>query len=340
MRYVLYLLLNLKRCIKRPAMLALLLLFPVFAWMYLSLGADREQGLLVCVYAEADDPFCGQLVQKLTQREGVVTFVCSASEEELYHTVVTGDAECGYVFHTGLLDSLNEGKKQELVDVVISSETTLRDVTDEIVYAELFEEYSLAILTDYLLTDSVLENPSLDEIEALYRENMVNGSTFAFDYTGAYSSYRGIRSGLSIQVLKGLCSILLLLGGFLGLLNYAGSAEAQVYCAVTKTGRKFLLLAELFPPVLLTTLAAVLSLFFTGALRNLTALLSLLGYALLVVLFCLLLYAVLRKKTIILFLLPFYLLGCLVFTPVFVDISTFIPALRPICLFFLPYYYL
>lgn len=340
MRYVLYLLLNLKRCIKRPAMLALLLLFPIFSWMYLSLGADREQGLLVCVYAEADDPFCEQLVQKLTQRDGVVTFVRSASEEELYHTVVTGDAECGYVFHTGLLDSLNKGNKQDLVDVVISAETTLRDVTDEIVYAELFEEYSLAILTDYLLEDNVLENPSLSEIEALYRENMTNGSTFAFDYTGAYSSYRGIRSGLSIQVLKGLCSILLLLGGFLGLLNYAGSAEAQVYCAVTKTGQKFLLLAEIFPPVLLTTLAAALSLFFTGALRSLTALLSLFGYALLVVLFCLLLYAVLRKKTIILFLLPFYLLGCLIFTPVFVDISTFIPALRPICLFFLPYYYL
>ena len=340
MRYPLYMLLNLKRCLKRPAMLALLILFPVFAILYRSLGADREQGLYVCVYAEPEDSFCEQLVQKLTERDGVVTFVQVPSEEELYHTVMMGDAECGYVFHTGLLDALNHGNKKDLVDVVISAETTLKDVTDEIVYAELFEEYSLCILTDYLLEDNVLENPSLSEIESLYRENMVNGSTFAFDYTGAYSSYQGIRSGLSIQVLKGLCSILLLLGGFLGLLNYAGNAEAQVYCAVTKTGRKFLLLAEIFPPVLLTTLAAVPSLFFTGALNDGRALLRLLGYALLVILFCLLLYAVLRKKTIILFLLPFYLLGCLVFTPVFVDISTFIPAFRPICFFFLPYYYL
>ena len=340
MRYVLYLFLNLKRCLKRPAMLALLLLFPIFAIMYRSLGADREQDLCVCVYAEKEDSFCEQLVQKLTQREGVVTFVRCASEEELIHTVMTGDAECGYLFHSGLLETLNSGNKKELIDVVISAETTLMDVTNEIVYAELFEEYSLAILTDYLLTDGVLENPSLNEIEALYRENMVNGSTFAFDYTGAYSSYHGIRSGLSIQVLRGLCSILLLLGGFLGLLNYSGNAEAQVYCAVTKTGRRLLLLAEILPPVLLTTLAAALSLFFTGALSSAHALLRLIGYALLVVLFCLLLYAVLRKKTIILFLLPFYLLGCLVFTPVFVDISTFIPALRPICFFFLPYYYL
>lgn len=340
MRYVLYLIFNLKRCLKRPVMLVLLLLFPVFAWMYLSLGADREQELCVCIYAGQDDPFCVQLALKLTQRDGVVTFIRSDSEADLYHAVITGDAECGYVFHTGLLEALNEGKKQDLVDVVISSETTLRDVTDEIVYAELFEEYSLAILTDYLLEDDVLENPSLSEIEALYRENMTNGSTFAFDYTGAYSSYHGIRSGLGIQVLKGLCSILLLLSGFLGVLNYSGSAEAQVYCAVTKTGRKFLLLAEIFPPVLLTTLASVLCLYFTGAMSSPHALPRLLGYALLVVLFSLLLYAVLRKKTIILFLLPFYLLGCLIFTPVFVDITTFIPALRPICLFFLPYYYL
>ena len=340
MRYVLYLFFNIKRCLKRPALITLLLLFPVFAWMYLSLGADREQTLCISVYAEPDDPFCVKLAQKLTQRDGVVTFVCSDSEEDLYHAVITGEAECGYVFHTGLLDALNEGKKQDLVDVVISGETTLKDVTDEIVYAELFEEYSLAILTDYLLEDGVLDNPSLSEIEALYRENMTNGSTFAFDYTGAYSSYHGIRSGLSIQVLKGLCSILLLLSGFLGVLNYCGNAESQVYCSVTKTGRKFLLFAEIFPPVLLTTLAAVLSLSFTGAMSGPDALFHLLGYALLVILFCLLLYAVLRKKTVILFLLPFYLLGCLIFTPVFVDISTFIPALRPVCLFFLPYYYL
>lgn len=340
MRYALYLFFNLKRCLKRPAMLALLLLFPVFAIMYRSLGADHEQDLCVCVYAEQEDSFCEQLAEKLTQRDGVVTFIRTASEEELYHTVMTGDAECGYVFHAGLLDSLNEGKKKDLVDVVISAETTLRDVTDEIVYAELFEEYSLAILTDYLLQDDVLENPPLSEIEALYRENMTNGSTFAFDYTGAYSSYQGIRSGLSIQVLKGLCSILLLLSGFLGLLNYCVSAEAQVYCAVTKTGRKFLLLAELLPPVLLTTFAAIFSLFFTGAISDGRDLLRLFTYALLVLLFCALLYVVLRKRTIILFLLPFYLLGCLIFTPVFVDISTFIPALRPICLLFLPYYYL
>lgn len=181
---------------------------------------------------------------------------------------MTGDAECGYVFHAGLVDALNTGKKQDLIDLVISAETTLADVSNEVVYAELFEEYSLAILTDYLLTDSVLENPSTSEIESLYRENMVNGSTFAFDYSGSYSSYHGIRSGLSSQVLKGLCSILILLGGFLGLLNYCGSAEAQIYCAVTKNGRKFLLFAELFPPVLLMTLAAVFSLFCRSADRR------------------------------------------------------------------------
>lgn len=340
MRYALYLLINLKRCLKRPAMLALLFLFPVFSLMYRSLGADREQDLYVCVYVENGDPFCTRLAQKLSERDGVVTFVETSSEDELYHAVMTGDAECGYVFHAGLLEALNGGNKQDLIDVVISAETTLMDVTNEIVYAELFEEYSLSILTDYLLEDGVLTQPSVSEIEALYRENMVNGSTFAFDYTGAYSSYHGIRSGLSIQVLKGLCSILILLGGFLGLLNYSGNAEAQVYCAVTKTGRKLLLFAELLPPVLLTTLAAVFSLSFTGALSDLRSLLRLLGYALLVIVFCVLLYCLLRKKTIILFLLPFYLLGCLIFTPVFVDISTFIPALRPICMFFLPYYYL
>lgn len=340
MRFSLYMLLNFKRCIKRPAVLALLLLFPVFALMYRQLGSDREQGLCVYVYAEKEDPFCTGLAQKLTKREGVVTFVQADSEEALYHAVMTGNAECGYVFHAGLVDALNTGKKQDLIDLVISAETTLSDVTNEVVYAELFEEYSLAILTDYLLTDSVLDNPSTSEIEALYRENMVNGSTFAFDYTGSYSSYHGIRSGLSSQVLKGLCSILILLGGFLGLLNYSGNAEAQVYCAVTKTGRKFLLFAELFPPVLLMTLAAVLSLLFAGVPVGGYALLRLIGYALLVILFCSLLYVVLRKKTVILFLLPFYLLGCLIFTPVFIDIATFIPALRPVCFFFLPYYYL
>ncbi len=340
MRCLLYMFLNFKRCLKRPAMLVLLLLFPLFSLIYQRLGTDREQGLLVYVYAGSEDSFCTSLTQKLTQRTGVVTFAQADSEEALYHAVMTGEAECGYVFHSGLVDALNAGNKQNLIDLVISSETTLADVTNEIVYAELFEEYSLAILTDYLLADGVLENPSLSEIESLYRENMVNGSTFAFDYTGSYSTYHGIRSGLSSQVLKGLCSILVLLSGFLGLLNYSGNADAQIYCAVTKTGRKFLLFAELFPPVLLTTLAAIFSLFFSGISSGGAALLRLIGYALLVILFCSLLYVILRKKAIILFLIPFYLLGCLIFTPVFIDIATFVPALRPVCFIFLPYYFL
>lgn len=58
MRFFLYMLLNFKRCLKRPAVLALLLLFPVFSLTYRHLGSDREQGLCVYVYAENEDSFC------------------------------------------------------------------------------------------------------------------------------------------------------------------------------------------------------------------------------------------------------------------------------------------
>lgn len=340
MRYFLYMIINIKRCLKRPAMLFLLLLFPLFSAVFLKFGKDREQMLCVSVYTDGQDSFSAGLVDKLLHREGVVTFVAADSEEALIQSVIAGDSECGYVIPAGLFDSLNEGKKKNLIDVVISSETTMMDVTNEIVYAELFEEYSLSILTDYLLNDQVLDDPDTDEIEALYRQNMADGSTFAFDYAGKYSSYQGVRRGMGVQAMTGLCSILILLSGFLGVLGYADNAEAQIYCNICKNGRKILLLAEILPPVLITTTAGIAALQIAGALRTPGGLVRLLGYALLVTVFSMLLYALFRKKTVILFLLPFYLLGCFVFTPVFIDITMFVPALKPVCMLFLPYYYL
>lgn len=340
MRYFLYFMMTLKRCCKRPAMLFLLLLFPLFCSAFLVFGGDREQALCVSVYADAQDDFSSRLADKLVQRDGVFTFVRAESESELTHSVIVGDAECGYVIPSGLVESLNEGKKKNLINVVISSESTMMNVVNEIVYAELFEEYSLSILTDYLVNDTVLTDPDLSEIESLYRQNMVNGTTFSFDYTGKYSSYHGIRTGMGVQVLLGLCSILILLSGFLGILRYSGNAEAQVYCSIPKTGRKFLLAAEIFPPVLLTTVMGIACLGIAGIFRTPYDFLRLLAYSLLVVAFCMLLYLIVRKKTVILFLLPFYLLGCFAFTPIFVDVTLFVPALKPLCMLFLPYYYL
>ncbi len=338
MRCFLYFLFTLKRCLKRPAMLFLLLLFPAFSAVFCLFDGDRERTLCVSVYTDTQDAFSNRLVDKLVERDGVVTFVRADSEKALTRAVVTGDAECGYVIPAGLFENLNAGNKNDLIDVVISSETTLADVTNEIVYAELFEEYSLSIVTDYLENDSVLADPDPEKIEALYRENMVNGSTFAFDYTGKYSSYHEIRKGLGVQTLTGACSIFILLGGFLGLLSYCASAEAQVYCSLTKKSRALLLSAEIAAPVLLTTLAGTAALGVIGTLRSPGSVLRLLGYGVLVTVFCAALYALLRKKTVILFLMPFYLLGCVVFTPVFVDVTLFVPALRPVCMLFLPYY--
>lgn len=338
-----YLFFCLKRTLKKPVNWLLLLLLPVLTVIFLLfMGNEKERSLQVAVYTEEETGFSANLRDKLVNREGIIQFYECESEDILYRDVASGRAECGYVLPGSLKEDLNSGRKRNLVDLVVSSTTTLSGLTNEIVYAELFEEYSLIILQDYLQNDSAYSalyaNTPLQsdtEIANLYRKYMANGSTFAFDFTGAYSDYASVTRGMALHAVTGLVGILLLLGGFSGLFSYAEDEKNNRFSHIPLREKRVISLLCLLCPALVFGAAGALCLTISGYFTEPAMWGRFALYGGSVLLLCLIFRLFLRFRTVLSAVMTLYLLGCLIFTPIFIDITVYFPYLKPFCRLFI-----
>lgn len=336
--YAKYLLYTLKKQLRKPSIWILILLFPICTYCFSFFSKGSEDDLKVSLYCEDSNELCSLVIDKLLERDGIFVFEKASSEEEVRSLVASGKAECGYIFDSKLLTNFRNGITTKQIKVVTSSSTTMSKIVDEIVYAELYEEYVYQILMDYLETKSPLTNLNPSEVMDLYRENLRGGGTFTFTYEGAFQTYQAVKEGLSKGVILGFLAIFMLLSGISGIISYSNNLDDKIYVNLTRTRRFPILLCEIVSPVLLTLLPAALCLhtlsYFTSGMYVLRFML----YALMIIVFCFLLFLILRKKMTILSILPFYLIGCMVFTPMFIDVTLFIPAFKPICYLFLPFY--
>ena len=344
-----------KRQLKRPAFWFILALFPCFTVLFAGAGGKAESSIRVALSTPGEDSFSADLVTKLLKREGLIHFTFYESEAELYRQVATGAAECGYVFREDLLERLNDGHKNRLVDLVVSPDTTMDKIINEVIYSELFEEYSLHLLLDYLRHRSVFSKSVFygggkglisdltlsAKATALYRRHMSDGSTFSFTYVNGIDDYRAQAPSLLLSPIRGLTALLLVMGGFCGALNYYNDLEHHVLDHRGPKDRVRFLLLSVMIPVLLLILPGLLCLWFSGNFTLLPSeLAGLLLLTILVTLSVSLLTRLIPKKLYFCSLIPVLLIGSLVFSPVFLDISRYLPALRILRYFFPATYYL
>lgn len=343
-----------KRQLKQVSFLGILLLFSIFTLLFAQSSQTEDPRISVALYTpvESENTASFDLVQKLSATNGNFTFYHCDSEEELYTDVSTAKAECGYIFPTDLFEKLDLNKKNNLVDVVVSPSTTMNKIINEVVYAEVFEEYSLHLLTGYLLNESplsadfpqALSPGSLEhEIETLYRSHMTDGSTFSFAYhtkatnLGTDSSEK---TSLLLTPIRGLIAVFIFLSGFCGATNYYKDSEAHVFDNRTLRVKHSLRLLSISIPVFLSSAAGFLCLVSADLSQGiLPELIALFAYSLLVIVFCTTLSLLVPNTLLFSSLIPIFMLGSLIFTPVFIDVAIFLPALKPVSRLFIPYYY-
>ncbi|MDE6686269.1 MAG: hypothetical protein K2K17_03010, partial [Lachnospiraceae bacterium] len=210
----------------------------------------------------------------------------------------------------------------------------------ETVYSFVFEDLALLSLEQYLADDSavsteydVLYDDAM--IEELYQKYMLGDSTFHFEYEGSPEDYRLTATTVLLSPIRGLLSVLMLLSALTGAISYYRLVENPVFD--TRKVR----VGCIVIPVLCTIPVMLLCIYFAGLGAGLGKEICLLIlYAAACVIKTLILTLIIKKRVIFTSLLPLFILACLVFTPVFIDISVFLPALKPLSYLFLPYYYL
>lgn len=360
MKLTVFIKLQQKRILKNIPFLLLLLLFP-FCMLFLShtFAQSEDSRIAVGLCLNTEDALAQTVCEKLvTGTDSLFAFSMVSSEEELIKKVQSNQLECGYFFEENLGDELDRSHLKNLITVYVSESTTCTGVLNELVYANLFEEYSLSLLQESLadaghlpFTEAGAEEVSLPPVteatvEEYYRSHLTDNSTFRFDirFVSGKDTVSSVQTGIAsatAPLFRGLASLFLLLCGFMALLTSYQDEKNGLY--VKLYGAKRILypriaqLTYLLPSGLSCLFGLALSGTATVWYKELTALLC---YLAILLLFYTVLGTIIRNHTVLCAAFPMILLCTLVFTPVIADLTAFFPWMRIVRYVLPTYYYL
>ena len=349
-----------KRILKNIPFLLLLLLFPLCLFLLSrSFNKAGDSRIPVGLCLDTEDSLAETVCEKLVNNDdSLFTFFMIPSEEDLIKKVQNNQLECGYFFQKELGEELDRSHLKNLITVYISENTTCTGILNELVYANLFEEYSLSLLQDSLTaaghlpfteqdaTEFALPPVTEEYVEEHYRSHLTDNSTFRFDIqfvsgTDTFSTGQTGITSATTPLFRGLASLFLLLCGFLALLTAYQDEKNGLYAKLYGTKRvlypRIAQIAYLLPAGVSCLLGLVLSDSVTDWNRELSALLC---YLATLLLFYTILGAVIRNHTMLCAAFPMVLLCTLVFTPVIADLTAFFPWLKAIRYILPTYYYL
>lgn len=313
--------------IRRPGYLIALALCPllVLAGSLLLPGEAQENEILAGVCLQGDGETDKELLTRLQAGSGEQITFCLADEDEIRDKVAAGQWECGFVFPENLEERLAAGDWEELVTVIVSEGTTLSSPITEQVSAVLLELCWDEIGETYLAQQGVSVSIDRSLEEVLPEENWVALEVAVVGGSERTEEpHRGLDYG---SLLPGLAALWLFAASLL-----AGGElcrwrkEPYVRYALPSTG----LIPLLLPKCVALSLASLLSGWLSLALAQAEGktLAGLLLYELTLGALSLLLGLLPVTERLLPVLLPVMPLISVVFSPLLVDVSRYVPALE------------
>lgn len=351
-----------KRYLKRLSFLLILLALPAGTFFIRRAEKSGPQEIRIALCTAdgeaSEDSLEQQLLEHLTgegqERNTLFRFYLCDSEEQVKAEVASRKAECGYCISSGLREKLDEKDYKRSIQVYSAPSTVLASLSTEVVFASLMELYGKEIFLDYIIEQETVEEAAASagtdsrQLEALARELydkwMGNGSTFRFQYRQIGKGETPEGEGqpeVSVFPVRGLVAVYIFVVGLYSAVMLGLDEKKGLFLPVLHGKRRICCYAVLAAPVFLASLSGLGALASGGCLQDMKREIGVMGVYLGAV--CLFSYgvkAVCRKPQVVCCLIPLFLAGSLVFTPVFVDIGQFFPAWGWIEGLFLPSYYL
>lgn len=365
MKTVMWFLLSCKRYLRKPSFLMILLLFPVGAFFagQVQKKGDRDIRIAICVEESGDNQLGNALADRLVNREqgqdaGMFRFYRCGGEAELEADVASRRAECGYVVYGGLEEKLDSGQYKRSIGVYSAPSTVAASLSTETVFAALMEMYDKELLTDYVAGGDLLWDRAGDktggswadglpperEAARLYDKWLDNGSTFRFEYNYLGQEEDGgisRQGGEKVFLVRGLAAVYVFVTGLYGAVMVCGDEKKGLFLPLPYRLRIPCRLAALAAPAFMASASGLLALWagrgLTSAWREIAAMAA---YCVFIIALSWIFKAVCRRPEVLCCLIPFLIIGSLVFCPVFVDAGRFIGGLDRVGRLFPPWYYL
>lgn len=279
-------------------------------------------------------------------------------------------AECGYVISANLREQLDSGHFKRVIRVYSAPSTVTASLSTETVFAALMELYDRELLKAYVASGeafagvgepgSEARSEAVWQVGALYDQWKENGSTFDFRYVyGSDVLETGAAGTTFLFPIRGIVAVSLFAVGLYSAVMLGMDEKKGLFKSLDYGISRYARLAVFLAPVALTAISGLLSLQaaglvgeaaggvtvgFTGGVaqgvgifREVTAMML---YGILVSTFALILKKLCPTPQVLCCLVPFFIVGSLVFCPVFIDAGRIFPEIESVGKLFLPYYYL
>lgn len=339
-----------KRQLKNFVLLAFLIALPLCVFIINHIPKALENGTpRIGIVLLDTDTTSVSTANSLMSDTSVLGFYMSNSIEELYKNIENGDTDCGYVFSKDITKQLDSQSYKGCITLIKSSSQFISSISNEVVFSALFRIYGKTIATNYINSSSLfssIKTSAIKMAEEKYDYYVNGAATFYIDFetlssNGTTDTLSSIEVETSSFPIRGILSILIFIAGLFGCIQWLKDSENGVFAPMSYSFQHISRILYIIIPTGLFAISSLITIYLAGIqLSFWIELKSMVLYILLIIVFGLLLSYIIRKSTLLISLIPVFIIGSLVLCPVFINIGTFLPVANILNKLFLPYYYL
>ena len=327
-RFFLWSGLLLKRLLRRPAYMAVLLLVPLFA-VAIALFSRQESGVLTIALALEDpnDPAAQAAVGRLTGEESILLFEIVEDEDSARESVRSGRYDAAWIFRAGLekkLERFAQRGHAAAVTVLEREDSVFLRLAREKLFAAIYPETSFALFSDYLASELGATETDLATLRRYYASGTMADEILRFETAEGEPIDTG--DSYLTAPLRGVMALLLVLCGMASGLYCYQEEQNGSYTWLSARARRGLPLLSHLIAILPAALAALLAMALAGVTVGLGRELGLfLLYVPAAALFCELLRCLCPRQEHYGALIPVLTAAMLVLCPVFLDLKLLQP---------------
>ena len=346
MRFIIIMWLFIKRLIKNPAFICMIVIMPLLVTIFNKVDTKEEKGILVGVYHE-DEELSKLVCETLKEKEGYIKFLSYNNKDEMIEAVETKKLECAYIFPPDFKERLDNYKIKRCITCIESPATILSSLSDEVVFAGIIGEYGKNIAIDFAKENNIVIGDDLTNKENIarnYERFNTPGKTFYINYEYIEEDEKNsveVKDKTTTYAIHGIVSVLILISGLFGAVKWFEDEKRGLYSSFNTIEKILIGFISILAPTVLMALSGILTIYLSNTYTYMSREFIAMGlYTLLVCGFSYLLKLMVKSGTDICVILPVVTIGSLIFCPVFIDISKFILFISYINKMFPTFYYL
>ncbi|MDO4166800.1 MAG: ABC transporter permease [Eubacteriales bacterium] len=335
-----------KRLFHKPMFVLTLMLIPAFVLLLQFSIQSGDAMLRVALYTENADVNSseGRLLSQLVEdsQHSIQFYLCDTLAD-LQSDVHNHRAACGYVIPAGLEEKLqqHETSATSIITAYHPKGAIETLLIDEILYSKIYRELAYDIAYRHIC-EKTKQNPD-HLLRTRYDQYHQDYSFIQFEYADGTQNQILNQADTNYMLLpvRGIVSILILLAAMTGTIFWYGDHAHHVFLRLTGYQQTMVkLLYSLIPAVLagIIGFAAILLTGFAGPILQECIAMGLLFTG--ACAYCMLLRELLRNQAFYLSAIPISVTGSILLCPVFVDLTSHLPFLKPLQMLSPVYYYL